>query len=145
MISRNCPNVSYAAALGQIKRAHRERKRTFDDHRNSRAGKRLIFAAFHSWDLTQEIIETFRQKCIAEPSFNIAAEQKYGPLTSKRRQLAFQLRRQLLDSGEITSGYVDFPAKLMVNYPGEVRADNNKKAYKLHENFSKHKVDNSSR
>ena len=90
--------------------------------------------------MCQDIIEIFKQKCIQEPNFHIAAEQKYGPLTSKRRQLAFQLRRQLLDAGTIVSGYVDFPAKLMVNFPGEVRGDN-KKLYKLHENFSKHQVD----
>ena len=133
MISEHCTGISFEVALGQIKRAHRERSRNFEGSQNFRAGKRLIFAAFHSWDLCQEIIETFRQKCIVDRSFKIAAEQKYGPLTSKRRQMAFQLRRQLIDSRAITSGYVDFPAKLMVSFPGDVRADN-KKVYKLYPN-----------
>ena len=93
VISDHCPGISYRDALGQIKRAHRERNRKSEGSQNSRAGKRLIFAAFHSWDMCQEIIEVFKQKCIMERSFNIAAEQKYGPLTSKRRQMAFQLRR----------------------------------------------------
>ena len=140
VINQNCPEISYQDAYNQIKRAHREAKKTFEGGQNSRDGKRLIFAAFHSWDMCQHIIESFRQKCISEPRFNIAAEQKYGPLTSRRRQLAFQLRRQLKDSGAIISAYVDFPAKLMVNYPGEVRADN-KKVYKLHTNFSRHPVE----
>ena len=90
--------------------------------------------------MCQAIIETFRQKCIAERAFTIAAEQKYGPMTSKRRQMAFKIRRELLDSGEIASAYVDFPARLMVNVPGEFRADGKKK-YTEHTDFSRRPVD----
>ena len=72
-------------------------------------------------------------------SYKIAADQKYGPLTSKRRQMAFQLRRELKDSGVITSAYVDFPAKLMVNVPGDLNGDG-KKIYKPYRNFSKEPV-----
>ena len=79
-------------------------------------------------------------ECIEDVNFNIAADQKYGPLTSKRRQMAFQLRRQLLDAGHISSGFVDFPAKLMVNVPGERRPDG-KKLYKQHKNFSRDAVE----
>ena len=71
---------------------------------------------------------------------NNAAEQKYGPLTSKRRQKAYLERKQLKESGVIASGYVDFPAKLMVNLPGDVDREN-KKIYKLHTNFSRYPVD----
>ena len=140
-INRVIPEYSYDFVFSQIKRAHRERNRNNDDGRqNLRAGKRLIFAAFHSWDLCQKVIEVFRQKCIEDVNFNIAADQKYGPLTSKRRQMAFQLRRQLLDAGHISSGFVDFPAKLMVNVPGERRPDG-KKLYKQHKNFSSDAVE----
>ena len=138
VISRNCPDFTYNDVLTQIKRAHRESKR--NSEQNSRAGKRLIFAAFHSWDMTQKIIETFRQKCITDRAFTIAAEQKYGPMTSKRRQLAFILRRRLIDSGEIVSGYVDFPARLMVNVPGATRSDG-KKRYEQHTDFSRYAVE----
>ena len=144
-ISEHCDGVSYDFALSQIKRAHREsghRRNGQDEH--PREGKRLIYAAFHSWDLCQQIIETFREKCIQDRDFVIAADQKYGPKTSKRRQLAFQLRKQLKDSGEITSGFVEFPAKLMVNRPGETidngRNGGRKKVYRLHTNFSRHDV-----
>ena len=140
VISTNCPEYTYEFALSQIKRAHRERNRSTDDHRNYRAGKRLIFAAFHSWDMCQNVIEIFRQKCIEDRSFTIAAEQKYGPLTSRRRQMAFQLRKQLKDSGDIVSGYVAFPAKLMVNAPGDVRQDG-KKNYRANRDFSKEPVE----
>ena len=64
----------------------------------------------------------------------------YGKLTSKRRNLAFQLRKQLKADGTIASGYVRFPAKLMVNFPGDVDRSG-KKIYKPHTNFSDNKVD----
>ena len=138
-ISENVPDVSYDEALSQIKRAHRESGHRRDDNGDPiRAGKRLIFAAFHSWDLCQTVIETFREKCIADRNFQISAEQKYGPKTNKRRQLALQLRKRLKDEGTITSGFLEFPAKLMVNFPGEVIG--RKKVYRMHTNFSLNEV-----
>ena len=95
--------------------------------------------AFRSWDMCQEILETFEEKCIVDRSFDIAVEQKYGPLTSKRRQMAFRLRKEMKDSGAIVSAYVDFPARLMINVPGNVRSDG-KKIYELREDFSKYPV-----
>ena len=140
VISEHCNEYTYEYALSQIKRAHRERKRNFEENQYSRAGKRLIFAAFHSWDMCQKLIETFRQKCIANPAFKIAVDQKYGPLTSKRRKLAYDMRKRLKEEGVITGGYVDFPAKLMVNIPGDYNAEN-KKVYKIYKNFSKEVVE----
>ena len=135
-ISTHCEDITYEYALSQVKRAHREQNRYEGDH--IRAGKRFIFAALHSWDLCQLVIETFREKNINDPLFTIHADQKYGPLTTKRRQLAFLQRKQLKDAGTITSGYVSFPAKLMVNFPGEL--NRGKKIYKLHTNFSRVKI-----
>ena len=139
VISQHCPSISYDDAYSQIKRAHRERKRDDIDEERSRAGKRLIFAAFHSWDLCQEILDSFRLLNIKDRNFKISAEQKYGPLTTKRRQLAFTLRKKLKETGVITSGYVDFPARLIVNLNGELNVDG-KKVYRLHKNFSKAQV-----
>ena len=135
-INRHCPEITYEVALNQIKRAHRERNRNFDDYEQSRQGKRIIYAAFHSWDLCQKIIESFRVKCIKDRNFNISVDQKYGPLTTKRRQKAFLERKKLKEEGVIASGYVAFPAKLMINLPGDVDGEN-KKVYKLHTNFSR--------
>ena len=141
VISEHCPGITYEVAYSQIKRAHRERKRDdLEEHQPSRAGKRFIFAAFHSWDLCQEILNAFRDLCIKDRNFKIAAEQKYGPLTSRRRHMAFKLRKELKDEGVITSGYVDFPAKLIVNMHGELN-DNGKKAYRMYKNFSKVQID----
>ena len=136
--------MSFDFAFDNIDRAHRESKRKprhQHDQVPSRQGKRLIFAAFHSWNLSQTIIEDFRLKCIREANFNISADQMFGPtMTAKRRKLALKKRKKLKENGLITSGFVDFPARLMVNMPGEV-GPTGKKMYKLHSNFSKHKVD----
>ena len=94
LISTNCRDINYESAVGNIDRAHREskRNRTGNDM-PSRQGKRLIFAVFHSWDFCQQILEAFRIKNIREQNFNISADQMYGPITSRRRKLAFQKRR----------------------------------------------------
>ena len=139
IVSDYCNEVSYDEAIRSIKRAHRERKRTDDDEPHYREGKRFIFVAFHSWDLCQTILKTFRLKNINDRHFTISVEQKYGPMTTQRRSLAFQERKKLIDEGTITSGFVAFPARLLVNYPGEMNA-RNRKVYKSHSNFSKHKV-----
>jgi rubrerythrin len=137
LISEHC-GLDFQEVRGEIKRAHREaNRRNGDDH--FRQGKRLIFAAFHSWDLCQTVIETFKSKCIREADFNISADQKYGPLTSRRRSLALKKRKELKESGAIKSAYIDFPAKLMVNN-GETDTLG-KKVYKLHTNFSRHKLE----
>ena len=73
-ISEICPDVSYDESLRQIKRAHRESGHRRNDEDHPRAGKRIIYAAFHSWDLCQKVIETFRQKCIQDWNFTIVAD-----------------------------------------------------------------------
>lgn len=138
LISENC-DLEFDDVIREIKRAHREsNRRNGEEH--YRKGKRHIFAAFHSWDLCQKIIETFRLKCIRNPEFIIAADQKYGPLTTRRRSLALKTRKELKQNGVIAGGYIDFPAKLMVNYDGQVDNDR-KKVYRLHTNFSSYDFD----
>ena len=122
----------------EIKRAHRESKRrNQEDH--YRKGKRLIFAAMHSWDLCQTIIEKFKMMCLQDANY-ISAILQYGPITSKRRRMALQKRKELKDNGTIASGYIEFPAKLFVNRVGELDNEG-KKLYRLHINYSKYKID----
>ena len=54
--------------------------------------------------------------------------------------MAFQLRKRLLESGEIAHGYVDFPARLMTNIRGDVNGEG-KKIYRCYRNFSKEPVE----
>ena len=129
-------NISGQEVVEGIERAHREPKRAG----GSRNGKRKIFAAFLNWELAQRVLEEFRQRCIADRTFDIYVEQMYGPLTTQRRNRAYEMRKRLKEQGIITSGYVEFPAKLMVNIAGDI-GDDGKKQYKLHTNFSAHKIE----
>ena len=135
MIS-SATEISREEVFAGIERAHREAKR----EGSFRQGKRRIFAAFLNWDLPQKILDLFRKKSIADGSFQFYADQMYGPLTAKRRNMAFQLRKSLKEKGDIVSGFVQFPAKLMVNFPGDVNRFG-KKVYKEHTNFSSTKVE----
>ena len=101
--------------------------------------ERHIYAAFFSWELCQEILEAFRKKCVMEHDFKVFAEQMYGPLTTKGRDMAMELRKRLKDGGTISGGYVASPAKLFVNRAGHVDAEG-KKIYKFHTDFSRHEV-----
>ena len=135
VISSNS-EISNQEALEGIERAHREPKKA-DGTRN---GKRNIYAAFLSWELAQRIVDEFRRRCIADRSFQIFVDQMYGPLTTQRRKLAYDMRKNLKEQGVISGGYVDYPARLMVNIVGDLGVDGKKK-YRLHTNFSAHKVE----
>ena len=128
--------ISREECFNGIERAHRESKR----NGASRQGKRKIFVAFLNWELPQRILDLFKKKCISDSSFDVYVDQMYGPLTTRRRNLAFQKRKSLKENGVITSGYVAFPARLMVNFPNEYDV-NGKKLYKVHANFSEHEVE----
>ena len=139
VISVHC-DIPVDQVIRDIKRAHRESKKRPHAEGNSREGKRHIYVAFHSWDLPQKVLEIFRQKNIQDRSFKIYAEQKYGPLTNKRRNLALQKRRELLDANLISGGYIAFPARLMVNFGNMTNAAGHK-MYKCHTDFSSHVIE----
>ena len=139
LIADNIGGQTKDSAKLLIKRAHRESPRNVDNPNATRKGKRLIFAAFHSWDLCEEVKEVFRRKCIQDVNFNISVDQKYGPRKSKRRKMAFDKRKELRAAGTVSSAFIDFPARLMVNYTGEFN-NMGKEIYKLHEDFSRRVV-----
>ena len=140
IISRFCDSIEYDDAYKSINRCHREKAiRPRNDDRPTREGKRHIFAAFHSWNICQTFIEAIRKKCASDRDSKIYVEQMYGPMTTKRRSLAMQCRKQLKDEGLISGGYVDFPAKLFVNRMGNVDAEG-KKIFNFHSDFSKRDV-----
>ena len=135
IISTNT-DITNEEALAGIERAHREAKRDG----SSREGKRKIYVAFLNWELPQQILDEFRKKNIADRSFKIYVDQMYGPMTTQRRNMAFEMRKSLKEAGSIVSGFVNFPAKLMVNFPGDVDR-NGRKIYREHKNFSDEKVE----
>ena len=129
-------DISKEDAVAGIVRAHREAKREGSD----REGKRKIFAAFLDWELPQKVLDQFRKKSIEDRTFKYYAEQMYGPMTTMRRNLAFEERKRLKEERAIVSGFVAFPAKLLVNIPGNVDI-HGKKVYTLQTDFSLHKVE----
>ena len=86
-------------ALNSIDHAHHEAP----NEEGERLGKRLIYAAFHSWERSQQVIDDNRQRCI-DRNFKISADQMCSPMTSRRRNLAFLKGKELKDQWIITSG-----------------------------------------
>ena len=110
--------------FGWIERAHRGKER--ED--GKKAGKRDIHVLFTQWTHSDKILERFFKHGLKKGVF---VEQRYGPDTTYRQNQAKMLRRTLLESEQITCGFVKFPAILMVKYDAE------QPNYMKHKDFSK--------
>ena len=118
--------VPEAEAARYIERAHRGA--TVE----KREGPRPIFCAFYAWKDSELVKERFKMDNIQNRG-KVYAEQKYGPMTTKRRNEALKARKVLKSENKIISGYVAHPAKLMVRTEAGAR-------YHLHNDFSTMKV-----
>ena len=96
-------------AAAMLERAHR----SAPNPRYKGTASRPIYVALFDWNQSQLCIEKFRQHNITNKNSKISCEQKYGPITTQRRNQAMMMRKELKDSGEIVAGYVAFPARLM--------------------------------
>ena len=113
-------------ASEMINRCHR----TGDPKYFTEAGRtRPIAAAMFAWKDCETIIDAFRN----DRGSNIYADYKYGPKTTRRRNLAMKLRKELKQKGELKQAYVNYPAKLMGKREGDLR-------YRLIKDFSKEAV-----
>ena len=67
----------------------------------------------------------------------VYVEPQFGPITTWRRNQALKLRKEMKAKKEILKGYVDYPAKLMVLYPGAIKyvekVDFSKVAYEVNQ------------
>ena len=126
-IAETC-DITYDEAASSINRCHRSAPRLDKNGRSVR--NRPIYANFFSWDKTENIVQCYRDSNIEFPNFNIKADYKYGPLTSKRRSEALKTRKELKDRKIISKGYIQYPAKLRVMYTGENQC-------RVHQDFSK--------
>ena len=117
--------LSFDDALNSIERAHRTGSNT-----DAKKDHRDITAALYDWQTSEDVKKYFMQKNLKDRKFNIYCEQKYGPKTTARRNIAMRERRSLLDKKEIAKAYVAYPAKLMV---AKNKKDNK---YYLHTDFS---------
>ena len=91
-----------------IERCHRGHTK-----KNSQ-GPRDIICRFLNWKISEKVKQVFTIKNNRDRSFKVYAGQKYGPLTTARRNLAMVERKRLLANGEAAKAYVAYPAKLMV-------------------------------
>ena len=91
---------------------------------------RPIFAAFLDWRDSERTKVAFRMN-----NTSVIAEQKVGPRTTMRRNMALKERKHLLTQGTIFNAYVQHPARLMVK---DSKAPGAK--YKEWKDFSKEPV-----
>ena len=109
------------AAANSMERAHRGKAR-----RNSTGRTRPIYAAIDDWRSSEKIKDYFNHK---RNTSGIYCQQMYGPRTTWRRNQALAMRKQLKESGDISQGYVAFPARLMTRKRIDTK-------YILHKDFS---------
>ena len=91
---------------------------------------RPIFASFLDWRDSERTKLAFRKN-----NTGVFAEQKVGPRTTIRRNMALKERKRLFEQGAIFNAFVQHPARLMVkdsNAPGA--------KYKMAKDFSKEPV-----
>ena len=86
----------------------------------------FIHSFIHSF--SELVKDAFRSYNIKNGG-TIIAEQKYAPLTTRRRNEALKARKVLKANNQIINGYVALPAKLMV------RSEQGAK-YHMHKDFS---------
>ena len=129
VISENT-DVSFTTAEKMINRVHRGRP---TPNRNQ---PRPIYMALHRWEDSEYTLESFRDLNICKRS-TITVEYMYCPKTTLRRNSALLKRKQLKEVGVISSGYLQFPARLMVKKAGANRDD----PYEPYEDFSSLEVD----
>ena len=119
--------ISKQKALSMFNRVHRGRPAKNDNN-----SPRAIYANLFKWYDCEELVDCFKKLNIENKS-SVRVSYHYGPRTSYRRNLALVERKRLKDSGVITSGYLEFPAKLF----GKSRGSDK---YKLVKDFSKEEV-----
>ena len=97
--------ISVAHATEKLERVHR----SAPNPRYKGKAPQPIFAAVYDWKFSEMCKETFKDKNISKTS-QYYCEQKYGPMTQQRRNLAMQERKTLKEKKEILSAFVAFPA-----------------------------------
>ena len=113
---------------GAIDRCHRGHQKKDNSHPPD------IVAKFHSWKTADKVKRAMSEKGMKDKSFKIYCNQKYGPLTTARRNMAMVERRKIISEGVAAKAYVAFPAKLMI------AKDKKDKKYSLHKDFSNSKI-----
>lgn len=124
-------NTTIEDARKMVERCHR----AAPNPRYQGEAPRPIFAAFVNWRDSERAKEAYRKSNIDNRNFSTFVENKFGPRTTLRRNMALRERKRLIDSEAIYNGYVRHPAQLMVK---DSRVKGAK--YKLWKDFSKEPV-----
>ena len=99
-------NTSPDEARNMVERCHRAAA----NPKYKGNAPRPIFAAFMDWRDSELTKDSFRKN-----NADVFVEQKVGPRTTARRNMALKERKRLKDNKTILNGYVSHPARLMVN------------------------------
>ena len=121
-------NLDYYDAYDMLERVHRSAPTKLAN----KIGRRDIYASIHDWNDCEFLTSEFRQANRKNRNLNIHVNCKYGPLTTRRRNEALKVRRELLNDNKITQGYISFPAKLLVKYSNDADAK-----FDVYNDFSK--------
>lgn len=121
-------NINEQNASSMIERVHRSRPNAYKE------GKRDIIAGFYDWNDSELVKLKFRAAAMKGKVKGIFVDQKYGPLTTWRRNHALMERRKLIGDKTISNGFVAYPAKLMV------KKNKTDKKYFLHKDFSEMEI-----
>ena len=125
----NVASITEKEASCMMERVHRSRP---NPHKQ---GKRDIVAAFFDWNDSEFVMRKFRDAAKKGQVKGIFVDQKYGPITTMRRNHALLQRKKLIVDKVITNGYVAYPAKLMVK---KSKTDKN---FVLYEDYSEMIID----
>ena len=82
-------------------------------------GPPLIFARCYDWRDTQMPISTFRNLNMKNKNLKVYVEQQHSPMITARQNEAMLVRKKLKKQNLIVSGFVQYPATLMVKKQGD--------------------------
>ena len=117
--------ISEDEAWDMVNRCHRSGDKSYYEKKKKH---RPIFVNMFSWDVCENITKNARK----ERSFFV--DYKYGPRTTKRRNLALAKPKELKATGAVDQAYIQYPAILMGK-------KSNEKNYRVIENFSSKPVE----
>ena len=100
--------ISFDAAHSMLERCHRGKP---PRKARGNSSPTPIYALIDDWRNAEWIREEFRKK---PKDFEVYCDQKYGTRTTWRRNKALLKRKELKRNGDISNGYVQYPAVLMV-------------------------------
>ena len=107
-------NTTESSICDRIERAHRRGKRINNHHRP-------IFARFYCSEDVKYYNDKIRHLCINKKNEGVTSNLQFSKRLKERRNTAMMERKRLKSNNEIISGYIEYPATLMVKRAGDQR------------------------